>query len=296
MRWKHYFVMMSVEETLQRLAGASGRCRVVAGGTDLMVQIVEMDAREESLVLLDISRIKELKAIRESDAYIEIGAAATMTALAESSLIQEKATALAQGAAWLGSPQIRNVATIGGNVVNAQPAADTALPLIALGAEAHIASPKGNCYKPVEALFRGVGESEINPSWELITQFRLPVCTPPRSSSAMQRLARRKAFNLPVVSTAVCVELNEGGDAFSRVRIAAGPVATVPWRAKRAEEALMGAPLSREMVARAAALAREDADPRDSLRGGASYRRNMVEVLTRRAFSAALSRLNKELE
>ena len=294
MRWRRYQIMTSVEETLQCLWEASGRSRVIAGGTDLMVQMLEMDAREESLILLDITGIEDLQILRESESYIVIGAAVTMAALADSKLIQEKARALAQGAAWLGSPQIRSVATIGGNVVNAQPAADTVIPLIALGAEAHIASPEGESYKPVEALFRGEGQSEINPSLELITHFRLPVCTPPGNASALQRLARRKAFNLPVISTAVCIMLNKREDSFSGVRITAGPVAPVPWRAKRAEEALVGAPLSREIVNKAAALAREDAHPRESLRGGASYRKDMVEVLTRRALCDALSQLNKE--
>ncbi len=296
MRWQSYQVMSNVEETIQQMVVASGRARVVAGGTDLMVQMREMDAHEDSLILLDISRIEDLQAIQESESYIVIGAATTMTELADSKVIQENARALAQGAAWVGSPQIRNVATIGGNVVNAQPAADTALPLIALGAEAHIASPEGKRYMPVEAIFRGVGQSEINPSREMITHFRVPVCKPPGSSSAMQRLARRKAFNLPLLSTAVWIELDERGKRFSRVRISAGPVAPTPWRAKRAEEALAGAPLSREKIDKAAALAREDAHPRESLRGGANYRKDMVEVLTRRALSDALSQLNKELK
>jgi len=288
--------MTSVEETIQRLKEGSGLSRVVAGGTDLMVQMMEMDAREESLSLLDISRIEDLQTIRESDSHIIIGAAVTMTDLAGSKVIEEKARALAQGAAWLGSPQIRNVATIGGNVVNAQPAADTAIPLIALEAEAYIASPDGESYRPVESLFRGIGKSKINPSWELVTHFRVPVWKSPRRSSAMQRLTRRKAFTLPTLSTAVSIELNQEGDRFSKVRISVGPVAPVPWRAERAEEALSGATLSIEMVHRAAALVREDAHPRESLRGGADYRKDMVEVLTRRALSHALSQLNRELQ
>lgn len=296
MRWEHYHVMTSVEETIQRLTEEQGHARVVAGGTDFMVDVVETGAQVESLTLLDISQIEAMRGIHESGSYIVIGAATTMTEMADSKVIQEKARALAQGAAWLGSPQIRNVATIGGNVVNAQPAADTSIPLVALGAEAHILSPEGERYEPVEALFRGVGESAINPSWELITDFRLPPYHAPRQSSAMQRLAKRKAFTLPQLLVAVGVGLSKGREEFESVRIVVAPVASTPWRARRAEEALVGTPLLREKIDKAADLAREDARPRESLRGGADYRKEMVKALTRRAFSDALSQLGKEPE
>lgn len=296
MRWQHYHVMTGLDETIQRLTEKQGHARVVAGGTDFIVDVVETGARVESLTLLDISQIEAMRGIHESGSYIVIGAATTMTELADSKVIQEKARALAQGAAWLGSPQIRNVATIGGNVVSAKPAADTSIPLVALGAEAHILSAEGERYMPVEELFRGVGESAVNPSLELIKDFRLPSCQAPKYSSAMQRLAKRKAFTLPQLLLAVWVELAEEREEFENVRIVAAPVAPTPWRAKRAEEALAGGPLSWEKIDKAADLAREDARPRESLRGGADYRKDMVKVLTRRAFSDALSQLGKEPE
>ena len=112
----------------------------------------------------------------------------------------------------------------------------------------------------------------------------------------MQRLAKRKAFTLPQLLLAVWVELAEEREEFESVRIVAAPVASTPWRAKRAEEALAGAPFTLKNIEKAAALAIEDAHPRESLRGGANYRKVMIEVLTRRAFSDALSQLNKVLE
>lgn len=294
MSWRHYLIMKSVKETLQYLTEEGGKARVVAGGTDLTLQMQGKNVSERDLTLLDISQIEEIRGIRESEGFLFIGAATTITEISSSNLIHTKAHALAQGANWLGSPQIRNVATIGGNVVNAQPAADTSVPLVALGAEAKIVSPEGERYMPVEELFRGAGESSINPCRELISHFRVPIWEVPRRSSCMERLAKRKAFTLPTLSVAACVEIEEGGESFQQVRIVVAPVAPTTYRARRAEEILKNVPITKENINRAAAIAKEDANPRHSLRGSATYRKEMVEVLTRRALLAALSRLNKE--
>ena len=295
MLWQSYQVMTNLRETIERLAEKPGRARVVAGGTDLMIQMLERETQDDSLALLDISQIEEIRGITESGPYLLIGAATTIAELANSALVHTKANALAQGASWLGSPQIRRVATIGGNVVNAQPAGDASVPLVALGAEAHIVSPEGERDLLVEELFQGVGVSLVNPCWEIVSHFRIPICEAPRRSSAMQRLATRKAFTLPQLSVAVWLEMEEGGDRFHQVRISAAPVEPTPWRARRAEESLANLPPTSENIKRAAQLARQDANPRDSLRGSAKYRKEMVEVLTRRALIDALSNLNKVL-
>lgn len=284
---------MSVRETIDLLAEKPGQARIVTGGTDLLIQMIEKDAEEESLTLLDISQIEELRGIKESGSNLFIGAATTIAEMAHSPLIQSKARALSQGASWLGSPQIRNQATIGGNVVNAQPAGDTSVPLVALGAEAYVISPEGERYILVEKLFQGVGESKVNPFRELISHFRIPICEAPRRSSAMKRLAKRKAFTLPTLSVAVSVEMDEKGERFEQVRIVAAPVAPFPWRAKRAEEILINGAPTLENIKKAGALARQDSNPRDSLRGSSDYRKEMVEVLTIRAMIEALAQLNK---
>ena len=295
MRWQRYEVMSSIEETVRFLAQYEGRARAVAGGTDLMVQMREIEAREEHLTLLDISRVEEMRSIEESGSFLLVGATVTMAELAASPLVQSKARALAQGAGWMGSPQIRNVATIGGNVVNAQPAADGNVPLTALGAIAHIASPEGGREVAIGELCLGVGTCAINPSRELVTHFKVPLCQAPRQASAMQRMSKRKAFTLPQLSAAVRIELNESGERFDHVKIVAAPVSPVPWRAMRAEDALTGAPVEMDAIKKAAALAREDASPRDSLRGSGEYRKEMVEVLVRRALLDGLSQIDKVL-
>jgi carbon-monoxide dehydrogenase medium subunit len=287
--------MTSIEETLERLMERPGEVRVVAGGTDLLIQMQSAEAQGKSFTLLDISQIKEIRGITESGGYLHVGAATTIAELASSMTIITKARALAQGANCLGSPQIRNVATAGGNVLNAQPAGDISVPLVAFGAEAKIISPEGEKYIPVEELFQGVGENRINPFRELISHFRLPLCEPPWRSSAMERLAKRRAFTLPTVSVAVCVELDEKRERFQEVRIVAAPVAPVPWRARRAENFLKDVPITKENIERGVTIAREDANPRDSLRGSSDYRKEMVGVLTRRALVDALSQLGKEI-
>lgn len=296
MYWEHYQIMSSMEETLQRLAEASGRARIIAGGTDFFVQRREMEAEDRFLTLLDISQIEALKEIREDDSHISIGAAVTMAELAASPIVWENARALSQGAKWLGSPQIRAVATIGGNIVNAMPAADTAIPLVALDAQAHILSPDGERVQPVEELFIGVGKSSVNPSREMITHFRIPLCRRPRRASAMQRLAKRKAFTLPQLSSAVCIELDDGQERFTRVRIVAAPLALTPWRPKAAEAYLVGTPVTMENVNTAAEVARDSAKARNSLRAGAGYRKDMTAVLIRRAMGEALQQLRAGFE
>ncbi len=295
MGWENYQVMTSVKETLQRLTQGPGQARVIAGGTDLMVQIREREGRESIGTLLDITQIGEMRGIKESGGHLYIGAATTISELVSSELIQKKAHALFQGGRSLGSLQIRNVATIGGNVVNAQPAADTSIPLIALGAEGKIVSSEGERTVPVEKLFRGAGLSAIDPSREILTQLKVPISESPKTASAMERLTRRKAFTLPTLSVAVWVEVDDKGDHFRQVRIVAGPVSPIPWRATRAEQILKDAAITKGNVSNAAVIAREDAHPRESLRGGADYRRDMVEILTHRAFVNALFSLNKEL-
>ncbi len=275
------------------LTGAGGHARVVAGGTDLFVKIRRMDAFEEHLTLVDITQIEEMGGIKMVGSDLVIGAVSTMTEIERSPLIRNNARALAQGAGWMGAPQIRNVATIGGNVVNARPAADTAVPLAALGAKANVASPEGQKELDVLELYAGVGKSTIDPTRQILTHFRIPACMPPKQASAMQRLSKRRAFTLPLLSAAVRVELTEDGERIKWARIIVAPVSDRPWRALRAEEFLQNATIMTANLKRAAILAREDATPRDSIRGSAAYRKDMVAVLVQRALSDALKQIKK---
>ena len=286
MYWHDYKIMKSIDETVDQLERYQGHARVVAGGTDLMVQYRQGELNGE-ITLLDISSVPEIKGVEEESGWIRVGAATTMRELAESTLLQNHGRALSMGAGQLGSPQIRSVATIGGNVANAQPGADTSIPLIALGAEAKIVSSRGRKWALVEDLFQDIGRSAVDASDELITHFRFRP-TGEKGRSSAQRLSSRRACTLPSLVVAVTVELDNNLRCFSTVYMAAGPVAKIPWRAREAEEILIGSPVLASMVSKAASLAKMRAEPRNSLRGGAEYRREMVEVLIKRAFEDCL--------
>ncbi|MDH4208070.1 MAG: FAD binding domain-containing protein, partial [Anaerolineae bacterium] len=238
--------------------------------------------------LVDVSRLPELKGIHRQDDVIRIGAAVTHQRLAASKLLQEQAAALAQGAAAVGSPQIRYMGTVGGNVVNAQPAADTAIPLLALGAEAEIAGLEGTRREPLEALYVRPGESRVDGSCEILVALRFPALGS-HGGSAFGRLAKRRALALPILNAAVVVRMQGDGRMVKDVGLALGPVALTPFRARQAEAALRGQPVEQATVEAALEIASQEAQPRSNpLRGSAEYRREMVKVLLTRALQRAL--------
>ena len=286
MKWEKYLFPASLGEALSMLAEYEGEARVIAGGTDLVPQLKSKERRVKCLV--DVSRLAELKGIHNQGGVIRIGAGVTHERIAASPLLRETATALAEGAAAVGSPQIRCMGTVGGNVVNAQPAADTAIPLLALGAEAEIASIKGTRREPLEALYVRPGESKVDASSEILVALRFPALGR-HAGSAFARLAKRRALSLPILNAAVVVHMDGEGRALKDVTLALGPVALTPFRAREAEEALRGQPVDEAVVESALEIASQEAQPRTNpLRGSAEYRREMVKVLLRRALERAL--------
>jgi CO/xanthine dehydrogenase FAD-binding subunit len=282
---EEYLYPATVEEALQMLAAHHGRARIIAGGTDLIRNFQRGEHTADCLV--DISRIPALRGVAEENGMIHIGAATTHAEIARSALIHEAAAVLAEGAAEVGSPQIRNVGTIGGNVINAQPAADTSLALLALDAEAEVVGPYGAHWLPLADLYAGPGTSRVDPTAELLCRFRFRALHG-RVGSAYRRLNRRKTLALPSLCVAVVVHLR--GSAFGRTAIAVGPVAAHPWRASAAEYWLRGTPANDTSIAHAADMARRAAQPRDSLlRGAQAYRKAMVAVLVRDTLQRALS-------
>lgn len=284
--WSDYLFPQSVEEALEMLAAHAGRARIVAGGTDLVLQAES--GKCASTVLVDITRIPGLDFCMEQDGFLWIGPQVTHAQLAASPLIREKAGLLAAGCGSVGGPQIRHVATLVGNVVNAMPAADGAVPLFALDAEVEVADAAGRRLRPIAELYAGVGVCTLNPCAQMVTAIRfrpLPV----GAGWSFQRLAQRRALILPMLNAAVVVQVAEGR--FQDARIAVGPVAATPLRACAAEIALRGRPVGSEAIAEAARLAQEAARPRDSaVRGSAEYRKAMVEVLVRRGLEEAVGK------
>jgi CO/xanthine dehydrogenase FAD-binding subunit len=284
--WQEYLFPSSVEEALTMLAERDGRARLVAGGTDLIIQLTEGQRSADCLV--DITRIPELDRITLEDGMIVLGASVTHRQAAESPLIRERATILAEACQAVGSLQIRNVGTLGGNVVNAMPAADGSIAFLALEAEAEIADETGRKWVPLRDLFVRPGVSRVDSTREMLTALRFRALSE-RQGSALERIARRRALALPILVCAVVVTLSEAGEDFESARIALGPVAPVPFRACRAEESLRGAPISLETMARAGEIAMQESQPRSSLlRASKEYREEVIKVLVRRGLERAV--------
>jgi len=283
-----YLLPTTLDEALSMLASCGGSGRVIAGGTDLMVQVKEGQRAVETFV--DITRIPELNGIRMLDEdTLWIGATTTHRQVWESPLIQGGAGVLAQACRRVGALQIQNVGTLGGNVVNAMPAADGSIALTALSAEAEVATPAGRSWLPLADVFARPGVCKIEPTAQLLVAFRFRRVGE-HAGSAFQRLARRRALALPVLNCGVVVQLDAAGERIERAAIALGPVAPVPWRAEFAEAFLAGAPATAETLAEAGRRAMEGADPRSNpLRASREYRREMIAVLTRRALEQAVA-------
>ncbi len=283
---KEYLLPGSLPEALELLDRFKGKARVIAGGTDVIPGLRRRDLQVKALV--DISRIPGLNAIKKDGRHIILGGLVTHGQVASSPLIREKAGLLADGAAAVGSPQIRNIATVAGNLVSGRPAADTSIPLLALGASVTIVSSKGERVVPLTEFFVSVGETVLDPSREVLTQIRFPWLQPDQGGCYL-RLSKRRALTLPVLVAAAVVTVDATARVFKKAAIALGPVAPIPFRVRESEAGLKGAPLSREAIQKAAALAVRDCSPRDSLlRGSCDYRQEMIPVFIRRSVQKAL--------
>ena len=283
-----YATASTVEEALAVLTSLRGSGRIIAGGTDLVIQLQHGDRQITCLV--DITRIPGLSEIRRENAHVVVGAAATFAQIERSTLILELAPLLAEASSWVGSPQIRNVGTLAGNVVNAQPAADGSIALLALDAEAQIANLTGRQWVPVASLYVSPGVSRVDATTEMITAFRFPA-RGPREGTAFERVARRKALALPLINVAARVLLDAAGDHLRDVRIAIGPVAPVPFRAQEAETALRGRAITAQAISDAVEAAVHESKPRSSLlRASKEYRRELIGTLTQRALTRAIEK------
>jgi CO/xanthine dehydrogenase FAD-binding subunit len=279
-----YLVPETIDQALSQLQANKGEARIIAGGTDLLLDL--KDGNKKAAILVDITRIPGLKTITLENGLVRIGAAVTHNQAAKSGIIQEKATVLAQAARSVGSLQIRNTGTVVGNVLNAQPAADTAVALTALGAVAEIVSPAAKEYLPVEELYAGLGKSTVDSTSQLVTMVQFPALLQ-NQGSAFERLEQRKALALPMLNVAVVVSLS--GEQFEWARIVMAPVGTKPVRATSAEAILTGARVTEEIIEQAATEAVAQANPRDSaLRGSREYRLQVLPVLVRRALESAV--------
>ncbi|HEX9454921.1 MAG TPA: xanthine dehydrogenase family protein subunit M [Candidatus Binatia bacterium] len=268
--------------------------RFLAGGTDLVIAMKEKGLLPKYIV--DLKRVPGLGGIREnSDGSISLGALTTLYEIETSKLIKKKYPFLAQSAAEVGSIQIRNRATIGGNMANASPSADTSPALMALGATATIVSASGERKILVEEFFKGPGQSVMNAD-EIVTEITIPKSGPSLVGEYI-KFSPREMMDLAYVGVAVAYNLAANDKKCTGVRIVLGAVAPTPIRAKRAEAALEGQVLSEALAEKVGQIAAEEAKPISDVRSSADYRRAMVGTMTKRALlNAAVGPANSWVE
>ena len=274
----------SVEACLRALSEGNGEAKALAGGTDLLPQLKNALLRPR--IVVDLSGVAELKRLEAGSGELRVGAAVSARALELAPEVQADYRALAESAALVGSVQVRNLATVGGNVCNAAPSADMAPPLLALEAEAVIAGPKGQRRVALADFFRGVRRTVLVPD-EVLVELVIPA-PPPRSGGNYLRHTPRRELDIAVVGVASQLTLSDG--VCSKARISLGAVAPIPLRAREAEAALEGQEVTPDSIGRAAELAVQEARPISDQRGSAEFRRHLVRVLTRRTLTTALER------
>lgn len=284
MNYPEYIAPTTLDEALECLA-ASDSARIAAGGTDLVPQMRRSDA--VPALLIDVRRLP-LDAVEQQGDNVVIGARLTHTQLTRSDVLARHFPALLAACRSIGGPPVRNRGTLGGNLANASPAADTAPPLLAYDALITLVSQRGQRTLPLADFFTGPGATVLAPD-ELILSVRVPL-PPPRTAAVFLKLGKRRAMAIAVASVAARLTVDAGGRV-TVARIALGSVGPTPLRAVRAEAVLQGARLDEEVVASAARQARDQASPISDIRASADYRRRLVEVLTRRALMAAWQQL-----
>lgn len=268
-----YFAPTSIAEASDILARYEGGARVVAGGTDLLLKM-KAD-RLAPKAVINIKRIPDLRGLA-LNSHLSIGALTTLEELRCSPLVRQHFAALAHAAATMASIQIRNLATIGGNLCNAAPSADLAPILIALRAVARIAGSQQERRVPLEEFFLGPGKTVLAVD-ELLTAVEVP---PPIGLALYLKHSPRECMDIAVVGVGLSLQMADRRCV--EARLVLGAVAPTPLRARRAEDELIGGVPSLDRIARAARIAAEEAEPIDDVRGAAWYRRKMIEVLTRR--------------
>jgi carbon-monoxide dehydrogenase medium subunit len=285
---KHYLQPQTLKEALGILVKNEGRARVIAGGTDVIPQLRRAELRVD--VLVDITRIPGMGSIQAEGKTLCIGALVTHAQVCSSPLLRNGALILADGAGALGSPQIRNISTVAGNLISGQPAADTSLPLLALGASVDIFSEGGEREVSLTEFFLDQGSTAVDPRREILIRIRFPALLENQAGSYL-RLSKRRSLSLPILAVATVVDIDPEKKMFKDVALAIGPVAPVPVRAAKTEAMLRGAPISEETVEMAGESASLESSPRSSsLRGSSGYRKEMVKVLVRRGLVQALTR------
>ena len=278
-----------LSEACALMAELGEGARPLAGGTDLLVNMKKNLIKPRHVVYL--GRIKEITSLKQDSKGFSLGSFMNIADIAGSPLISDKLPALSEGAAGLGSPLVRNLATIGGNIASARPAADMPPPLMVYGARIKLNRKGRSRLIAIEEFFTGPGKTLLK-AGEILSE--IIIDEPPVFSGASYiKFGMRRALEISLVSAASFISLESPEGIITKARIALGAVGPVPLRARSAEAVLVGEKPSASLFERAAAAAVTEARPIDDFRGSAEYRRDMVKVLTRRTLDAAFKRASQ---
>ncbi len=279
----------SLDEVFNRLDQAGSDGWLLAGGTDMVLNMKKKRTCPSSLISLHL--LKDLESIEEKDGVIHIGTLAKHADLAVHPILVKTVPILCQAVGLIGSWQVRNIGTIGGNICNASPAADSAPPLLALEAELVTLSGQGEKIIPISSFFTGPGQTVMQPN-EILKEIRIK--NPGRSSAGCYlKLRRRKAVDISIAGVAFQAQSNVSGQNLKKVRIALGGVAPTPIRVPEAEACLEGLSLKEALneIPRCAEITAAAAKPIDDIRGSAGYKRTIINVFTQRSARQVLTRL-----
>jgi CO/xanthine dehydrogenase FAD-binding subunit len=278
-----YHEPSSVQEACAMLYEFQDKGALLAGGTDLLVNMKKGKASPKHV--LSLSRIEELKRIKRDHGSLTIGACMTVADLEECEEVKSDFSGLSEAAGSLGSPLIRNLATAGGNIVTARPAADLPPALIAYGASLVLKKEGGERLVPLDEFFKSPGQTILEPG-EILCSIVLSE-PPPYSGGAYMKLGLRRSLEISIVNVAAFLALDGPSGPIREARIVLGAVAPTPMRSPAAEKALIGQKPDEDLFRMAGEEAAKDARPIDDFRASADYRREMVKVLTRKGLKKA---------
>jgi len=278
--WHKYFQPVSLEETLDILAQYGSQARIIAGGTDLLLEL-EAGVRPGVEVLVDVTRIPKLDEINlDAENMIHLGPMVTHNQVAASKLLRDHALPLVEACWQVGAPQIRNRGTVAGNLITASPANDTISPLIAMDASVTLRSKEGERTLPLQQFFTGVRKTVLSPD-EMLVDICFHAMKQKKQRGTFYKSGLRRAQAISVVNLTAILDFDK--DKITNASIALGSVAPTIIRAEKAEKFIMGKELDDDTIDAASVLVSKAASPIDDIRGSADYRRYVIKVAARRA-------------
>jgi len=281
-----YFAPKDVREACRLLQEHNGRAKVMAGGTDLLINMKQRIMTPRYVI--GLKNVPDLDRFLYRESHdLRLGPLVTHQSIVDDPIIRERFGGLWTACSKIGTPQIRSMGTLGGNLCNAAPSADSAPPLIAFQAVVKVIGVKGERSLPLEEFFIGPGKTALQ-TGEILVEIDVP-CPSPRSGLVYVKLPARTAVDIAAVGVAACVILDVKNETCQDVRIVLGAVAPTPIRSRAAEEILRGQKIKDPVIQKAAQIASEEARPISDVRSSAAYRTEMVRVLTMQAIRQSLA-------